>query len=135
MGLTWDLQIKVFKYTIVFAAVAAAILSIFIRPVLPLLVGLLFGTLISMLNFRALALTLEKAVKLPPAKAKTYAGSRYFLRYLLNGIVIFVSIKADHINVIGTIIGLIIIKLVILKTNLFNDISYFKQIIKRKEED
>lgn len=135
MGLTWDLQIKIYKYTIIFAVATATILSIFIRPVMPLLVGLLFGTLISMLNFRALALTLEKAVTLPPAKAQTYAGSRYFLRFLLNGLVIFVSIKADYINVIGTIIGLIIIKLVILKTNLFNDISYFKQIIKRKEED
>ncbi len=135
MGLTWDLQIKIFKNTIVFAAIAAVVMTIFIKPVMPLLVGLLFGTLISMLNFRALALTLEKAVKLPPAKAQVYAGSRYFIRFLTNGIVIFVSIKADYISIIGTIIGLIIIKLVILKTNLFNDMSYFKKIFKRKEED
>jgi ATP synthase I subunit len=135
LGLTWDLQIKIFKNTIVFAAIAAVVMTIFIKPVMPLLVGLLFGTLISMLNFRALALTLEKAVKLPPAKAQVYAGSRYFIRFLTNGIVIFVSIKADYISIIGTIIGLIIIKLVILKTNLFNDMSYFKKIFKRKEED
>lgn len=88
-----------------------------------------------MLNFRALALTLEKAVSMPSAKAQVYASSRYFIRFLTNGIVIFVSIRADYINVIGTIIGLIIIKLVVLGTNLFDDMSYFKKIFTRKEED
>lgn len=135
MGYTWDLQLKTFKYTIITAAVAAVVFSAFVRPVLPFLLGLLFGTLISMLNFRALALTLEKAVTMPPAKAQVYASSRYFIRFMTNGIVIFVSIKADYLNVLGTIIGLIIIKVVVLATNLFNDRSFFKKIFLRKEED
>jgi len=135
LGYTWDLQLKIYKYTIAVAAASAVVSSIFIRPVIPFLLGLIFGTLISMLNFRALALTLEKAVTMPPGKAQVYTSSRYFIRFMTNGIVIFVSIKAGYINVLGTIIGLIIIKLVVLGTNLFNDMSFFKKIFTRKEED
>lgn len=97
--------------------------------------GLVFGTLISMLNFRALALTLEKAVTMDPRRAQIYASSRYFIRFMTTGIVLFISIKANYLNVLGTIIGLFLIKIVILATNLFNDISYFKKIFIRKEEE
>lgn len=135
MGFTWDLQLKIYKYTLATAAVIALGAAILIRPFIPFFMGIIFGTLISMLNFRALALTLEKAVTLPPGRAQVYASSRYFIRLMTNGIVIFVSIKADYINVLGTIIGLIIIKLVVLGTNLLNDKSFYTKIFARKEED
>lgn len=135
MGYTWELQLKIFKYTIILMVVLALILSIFIHPPLPMALGLVFGTLISMLNFRALALTLEKAVTMDPRRAQIYASSRYFIRFMTTGIVLFISIKANYLNVLGTIIGLFLIKIVILATNLFNDISYFKKIFIRKEEE
>ncbi|WZL73610.1 ATP synthase subunit I [Clostridiaceae bacterium 35-E11] len=135
MGYTWELQLKIFKYTMILMAVLALILSIFIQPPIPMALGLVFGTLISMLNFRALALTLEKAVTMDPRRAQIYASSRYFTRFMVTGIVLFVSIKADYLNVLGTIIGLFLIKIVILVTNLFNDTSYFKKIFIRKEEE
>lgn len=135
MGYTWELQLKIFKHTIILMVVLALILSIFIHPPLPMALGLVFGTLISMLNFRALALTLEKAVTMDPRRAQIYASSRYFIRFMTTGIVLFISIKANYLNVLGTIIGLFLIKIVILATNLFNDISYFKKIFIRKEEE
>ncbi|MBN2260193.1 MAG: ATP synthase subunit I [Clostridiales bacterium] len=100
----------------------------------PIIMGIIFGSVLGMLNFYDLFLTLSKASIMNPGKARNFAASKYILRYLFVGIVIFVSIKADYINVVGTIFGLFLIKFVIIATNLFNDRSFFMKIIKRKEE-
>ncbi|MCT4607177.1 MAG: ATP synthase subunit I [Marinisporobacter sp.] len=134
MGHTWEMQLKIFKFTISTVIILCLGFVVFIKNSLPMILGLIFGTLISMLNFRTLALTLEKAVHMNPRQAQVYAGSRYFIRYITNGVVIFVGIKADYLNVIGVIIGLVMIKIIILITNLFNNKQYFKRIFVRKEE-
>jgi len=135
LGYTWDIQVKIFKYTLIAAAVFAGCSALFLEKPLPFIYALIFGTLIGILNFRNLALTLEKAVKMTPGQAQVYAGSRYFIRYMINGIVIFVSIKADYLNVFGAVLGLFLIKFVVVVTNLFNDINFFKRIFIRKEEE
>lgn len=84
-----------------------------------MIIGLLFGTIFAILNFILLASTLNKAVTMNSAKAQVYAGSRYYIRYLLTGIVIYISIKSPNMNVYGTISGLIIPKFYILLSNLF----------------
>lgn len=108
--------------------------SIFIRPVLPLWMGLVFGTVVSLLNFRLLYLTINRAVTMAPGKAQKYTTSRYMIRYFLTAAVIVVSLKSSDINPLGTVIGLLMIKAVILKQNLFNDATYFKNIFSGKEE-
>ncbi|MEW9123153.1 MAG: ATP synthase subunit I [Thermotaleaceae bacterium] len=135
MGYTWDLQIKLFKHTLIVVTLISGIAVFTLEKPLPFIYALIFGTLIGLLNFRNLALTLEKAVTMAPAQAQIYAGSRYFIRYFINGIVIFVSIKGEHLSVFGAILGLFIIKLVVVATNLFNDIHFFKRIFFRKEEE
>lgn len=97
--------------------------------------GIFFGSAISALNFLQLANTLNRAVNLPPSKAQTYTVTQYFVRYLITGIVLAISIKAPYINVLGTVFGLISIKLIILATNLFNDKTYYQNIFKRKEDE
>lgn len=134
MGLTWDTQLKVAKGVLIVNAIIGIISLFLIKPPLPFLLGLIFGTIISILNFRLLALTVEKSVKLEPSQAQTYAASRYMIRYFIVGIVLYISIKADYINVLGTIIGIITLKFVILKQEAFNDKEFFKKIFRRKEE-
>ncbi len=97
-------------------------------------VGTIFGTLVGILNFRLLYLTLNRAVKMQPHRAQIHAVTNYFMRYFITGAVLYVSIQRPHINVLGTIVGLIAIKLVILKYQLFNDKDFFLRIFKRKEE-
>lgn len=133
MGPTWDIQIKVAKGVLILNGLIALVSTFFITPWLPFFMGLLFGSLIGLLNFRLLSLTLEKAVKMPPGKAQAYASSQYFLRYIIMGAVIYISIQADYIHVLGTILGLISIKLVILKTELFSSKEFFQNIFKRRE--
>ncbi|WKY47941.1 ATP synthase subunit I [Eubacteriaceae bacterium ES3] len=77
-------------------------------------IGVLVGGSFSVLNFKLLQYTLEKSVKMPPGKAQTYIQTRYMLRYLLTGVVIYIAIVIPYIDVIGLILGLIANKLSVL---------------------
>lgn len=118
---------NVTKDVIVFDLIVLAILlvtSIFSKS---MLLGLLFGTIIAVLNFRLLALTIEKSVSMPQSKAQVYSASRYILRMTIVGVVLLVSAKASHIDIIGVAIGLVSPKFVILARKLLID------KLKRKE--
>ncbi|MBF4694546.1 ATP synthase subunit I [Fusibacter ferrireducens] len=130
-----DLEKSILK-NMLFADIAIAILSaLWMDEPMPFLLGLIFGSAISALNFKELAITLTKAVNMPPEKAQSFTTRKYFLRYIVTAVVIFVSITAPYINIIGTIIGLVMIKFIILATNLFNDKKFYKNILKRKEDE
>jgi len=97
--------------------------------------GYIFGGLIGILNFILLARTMERAVEMPPHKAQGYATVNYFIRFIITGVVIIVALKADYINALAAIIGIVLIKLIILVTNLFSDKEYYKRIFRRKGEN
>jgi len=126
---------KIYKYVIVIYLFFSGAFLIFMgNGKIPFVVGFTFGTLISVLTFFELARTTTRAVTMDPGKAKGYAMRHYFLRFIITGFVIYISITAPYINAFGTFIGLLLIKFVIYFTNLFNDKNYFKNIFVRKED-
>lgn len=128
-------QITVVKMLIAVIAIIGIMGFVFLKEPVPFLMGLIFGSAISALNFFQLANTLNRAVKMHPGKAQTFTVTQYFIRYVITAVVIYVSITASYINIIGTVIGLLTIKLIIFATNLFNDKTYYKNIFKRKEDE
>ncbi len=76
--------------------------------------GVLAGSFYSILNFKLIHLILKKAIKMPPNKAQSYVQTRYLMRYLLTGVVIYLAIIAPFFDAVGLIIGLFVIKLSIL---------------------
>ena len=118
---------NVTKDVIVFDLIVLAILLVTSTFNKSMLLGLLFGTIIAVLNFKLLALTIEKSVSMPQSKAQVYSASRYILRMTIVGVVLLVSAKAPHINIIGVAIGLVSPKFVILARKLLID------KLKRKE--
>lgn len=124
-----------YKYVLIFYFFMLGASTLVVKNYIPFAVGLTFGVAISMVNFFELARTVNQSVLMPAKKAHGYATRHYFIRFIINAIVIFVSIKAPYIDIFGTIIGLLLIKFVIYFTNLFNDKEYFKNIIRRKEEE
>ena len=131
---TQKTQMDVIIGVLILNSVAAIISAIFANEPMPIIMGLAFGTIIAILNFRLLYLALNKAVHLPPHKAQAYAILKYFMRYIITGVVLFVAIRGEHINVLGTIFALLSIKMVILKTELLNSKQFFMNIFKRREE-
>ncbi len=114
---------------------AVALIILFHSDPIKYVLGLLFGLGIGILNFLELSRTLTRAVNLPPEKAQFFAMRKYILRYLIYAIVIWISIKSPYLHVLGTIIGILLVKFSIFFTQLFNDKNYFINIINRKEGD
>jgi hypothetical protein len=125
---------NVIKWTFVAGFVIIVVILIMIESQkFQLIAGVIFGTLIGIFNFLELERTLIKSARMTPSKAQSYATKKYFLRYGITGIVLLISIKANYISVVGTVIGLLLLKFVIMFTNLFNDKKYFKRIIGKEE--
>ncbi|MCT4661758.1 MAG: ATP synthase subunit I [Tissierellales bacterium] len=112
-GCTKDICEDITKSSFFVTCVIAFCFAIAIKDWKPWVSGVFFGSMFSILNFRLLALTLEKAVNKGPRKARNYAMSRYTIRYMLTGIVLFIGFRAPYINVIAVIVGLLVVKLVI----------------------
>lgn len=93
----------------------------------PIMLGVVFGAIISVLNFRLLAITLQKSLTMPVSRAQIYSGTQYMMRMTITGVVLLVSIKSPNLNMIGTVIGLLGPKFVILAKTLLID------KLKRKE--
>lgn len=123
---------KVIKWTLIFSLIIMGIFIFMFDDKVGLGLGFIFGVSFSILNFLELEKTLIKASRMNPSKAQGYATKKYFVRYLLTGVVIFVSLKASYINIFGTILGLLLLKFVIMVTNLFNDKNYFKRIFRKE---
>lgn len=80
----------------------------------PIVLGYLFGVIISMLGLKLIDNTANKAIKMSPEKANGYTVFHYFLRYLIYFVVLSISAIADYLNFPATILGLIMVKLVII---------------------
>lgn len=104
---------EITKGIAIYAIIVSLILCILTRETIQSILGVGFGSIIAILNFRLLAITMEKAVNLPPGKAQAYTAVQYLIRMFIVAIVIFVSVKNPNINVIGTILGLISTQIVI----------------------
>lgn len=116
------------------AVFAIIFLILFRSGAPPYLLGLVFGSFLGILNFRQLGATIEKAVAMPPAKAQSYVTVHYFIRFSLVAVAILVSILSEQIQVLGTVAGLLTVKLVIYMTQLLSASSKSMNISKRKEE-
>lgn len=95
-------------------AVIIGLASFFIsEEPIHIMLGVVFGSIIAILNFRLLAIAMEKSVDLSPGKAQVHTGIRYLIRMFIVAVVVFISVKNPNVNVIGTILGLISTQIVI----------------------
>lgn len=113
-GDTWALCKSIISKAIIGTIVLAVCFLVLIDNWMPWVSGLFFGSIFGILNFRLLALTLEKSVSKSPKRIQVYVMSRYMVRYVLTGIVLFVGFKADYMNIIAVIVGMFLVKLAIL---------------------
>jgi len=130
-----ELVLSIVKKAIFIIAILIIISFIFLDKPMTWVYGYIFGGLIGILNFILLAKTMEKAVSMPPHKAQGYASVNYFIRFVITGVVLIIAFKAEYINAVAAIVGIVLIKLIILVTNLFNDKEYYRRIFSRKGEN
>lgn len=71
--------------------------------------GLIFGGLIVTINFHLLAKTLKKALRPPRPASPNIVLVKYYIRFIISGIVIFFLIRQQVVNPIGLFIGLSVV--------------------------
>ncbi len=128
-----QLEAKIIRFTAILIAALVLFASLILHNI-PLVTGLIFGSLIAILNFIELSRTLQRAVHKKPSQASAYVTFKYFIRFAIMAVVLYVAATNDAISLPGAIIGLLSVKVVVYATNLFDDRNYFKKIFKRKED-
>lgn len=109
-----DLIFRIYKRTIIFSLfIIGAALFLFKNPK-AIILGYLFGVMISMLGLKLLDNTINRAVHMEPGKAASYTTMHYFIRYIIYFIVLAISLIADYLNFISAIFGLLMVKIIIM---------------------
>lgn len=118
-----NLSSLIIKRTIVYSLFIIGIIFIGFKEPKPLVLGYIFGTSISVLGFKLLELTINKAVNMTPKKASSYAFSQYLIRYFIYAIVLTISALADYLSFVTAVIGLFMIKIVIITHTIYDSFS------------
>jgi len=71
--------------------------------------GIIFGGLIVTINFHLLYRTLKKALR--PSRLSSYRVvlAKYYMRFLISGLIIFVLISGHYVDPLGLFIGLSVV--------------------------
>ena len=79
--------------------------------------GIIFGGLIVTINFHLLYRTLKKALRPSRLSSHRVVLAKYFIRFLISGLIIFVLISGHYVDPLGLFIGLsIVVASIILAT-------------------
>lgn len=127
-----NLVFQIIKKALILILIIVGIMFFYLNNPKPYVLGFIFGSGINILSFLLLNNTLKKAVKMEPSKAYGYATANYMVRYFIYFIVLAISIIADYLSFITTILGFFTIKVVILSKAFYDTIK--GRIQKQKKE-
>lgn len=115
-----DIVIKVTKRVTLVSLLIIGVSFFLFKEAIPIIYGYIFGTIISVLGFKLLSNTINKAVSMTPSKATTYSIVHYMLRYLIYFIVLAIAALADYLNFPAAILGLLSVKFMIIASAIFD---------------
>lgn len=115
-----DLIFVIGKRVMILVLLLSGIFAFGFQDPKPIILGLIFGSIISILNLKLIDNTISKAIKMSPPRARGYTIAHYFARYLIYFFVILVAALAEYLNLFSTIVGLLTVKFVILFSNIFD---------------
>ena len=116
MDATLRETIKIFKGIVVLDVIFIAIIYILGKFDIPMLQGILIGSVYALLNFRLIAVSLNRAVQRSPGRAQVFAGVSYVGRLALTAAIILAAIKVDYINAFGVIVPMFFPKIIIVSS-------------------
>ncbi len=111
------LQSRIEVHNWIFLAVAAAVSYLF--GSLNFALGVLAGGVISIANFYGMSLSLRKGFANVSARTKTFLMIRYYMRFVLTGIVIYFLLTRTEISIFGLLIGLSIVVINIVLSTIY----------------
>ena len=116
MDTTLRETIKLLKGIIALDIIFIAIIYILGKFDIPMLQGILIGSVYALLNFRLIAVSLNRAVQMSPGRAQVFASISYMGRLALTAAIILAAIKVDYINAFGVIVPMFFPKIIIVSS-------------------
>ncbi len=123
-----NIFIDILKRSAVVLVIAIIAIAVIADNPMPYILGLLFGMVINLLNFRLMSLSVTKALTYNQGRAQMYATVNYLVRYLIYGIVLYIAATADYIDLLSVVIGFFTVKLIIISDTFFD-------LLKGKKKD
>lgn len=120
-----DIIITIYKRALVVSFIIMGFTFFIFTNPKPIVLGYLFGLIISMLSFKLLESTINRAVKMTPRRANSYTFVHYTLRYFIYFIVLAVAAIGDYLNFPATLLGLLMVKFIIIAST-FIDKNFTK---------
>jgi ATP synthase I chain len=71
--------------------------------------GILFGGLIVTVNFHLLSRTLKKALTPPHLSSHNVVLAKYYFRFFVSGVILFVLIQGKYVAPLGLFVGLSVV--------------------------
>ncbi len=91
--------------------------------------GVFLGGLLSIINFHWLSKDLKNALSRHADKAKTFMMVKFYVRFIVTGVVLFVIITRTPVDIFGLILGLSVVVIsvvsVVIGSNLKNPFRRF----------
>lgn len=115
-----DLIFNIGKRVIILVLLISGIFALVFPEPKAIILGLIFGSIISILSLKLIDNTISKAVKMPPGRARGHSITHYFARYIIYFFVLLVAAKAEYLNLLSTIGGLLTVKFVIIFSTIFD---------------
>ena len=81
--------------------------------------GIIFGGLIVVINFHMLYRTLGKALTPPHIASVKVILTKYYIRFIISGFIIFVLISRHYVDPIGLFIGLSVVVVSIILATMY----------------
>jgi len=92
--------------------------------------GIIFGGLIVTINFHLLYRTLKKALTPPKLSSHNVVLVKYYLRFIVSGIIIFGLLKGQLVDPIGLLLGLSVVVASITLATLYElKMSFLKETV------
>jgi len=114
---------KITRRVIILTLIISGVLLIVVPDPNPYVLGLIFGSIINLLNFRLMSMTLKKSVNMSQGKIMPYIVANYMARYLIYGIVLTVAAFADYLNFLTVILGIFMVKFTIIYDAFYESIK------------
>lgn len=115
-----DIIIKVGKRVLILGGLLSIIFLIAFKEPKPIILGLVFGTLVSLLSFKLMDNTIKRAMQMSPTRASGYTVGHYYGRLAIYTMVLIVGAKADYLNFLAVAGGLVSVKVIIVLSNIFD---------------
>lgn len=114
---------KITRRVVILTLILSGVLLMAVPDPKEYVLGLVFGAIINLLNFRLMSITVAKSVDLPQGKIMPYIVANYMVRYLIYGVVLTIAALANYLNFLMVIVGFFMVKIIILSDTFYDMIK------------